>query len=36
MANGHSWCKSELGRKGDAIFVLLLAEIASPPLEEAS
>lgn len=36
MANGHSWCKSEPGRKEDAIFVLLLAEMASPPPEEVS
>lgn len=36
MANGHSWWKSEPGIKEDAIFIVLLAEIASPPSEEAS
>lgn len=34
MANGHSWWKSEPGIKEDAIFIVLLAEIASPPSEE--
>lgn len=36
MANGHSWWKSEPGIKEDAIFIVLLAEIASSPSEELS
>lgn len=36
MANGHSWRKSEPGIKEDAIFIVLLAELASPPSEEES
>lgn len=36
MANGHSWWKSETGIKEDAIFIVLLAEIASPLPEEVS
>lgn len=34
MANGHSRWKSEPGIKEDAIFTVLLAEIASPPFKE--
>lgn len=36
MAKGQSWWKSEPGLKEDAIFIVLLAEIASPPSEEVS